>query len=103
MKMKLAALVALALPLLSACLSHERARQMSIAERNFDIGRVVTEIPIPKPSSVVPLDEGTSLHVYEFKDTGCKWSYAVDNNTKRVLSWKFIGDPDLCYLTLGGI
>lgn len=102
MKTRLTILIVLALPLLSSCLSRERAKEMFVESRDFDVGRKVTEVPLGNPSSIAPIDEHTSLYIYEFQNTGCKWSYVVDNNTKRVLSWKFISDPDLCYLRMRG-
>jgi len=88
--------------LLNSCISHERAKQLFVYERNYDIGRVVTVVPLPKPTKILPIDKESSLYIYEFKNTGCQWSYVVDDSTKIILSWKFISDPDLCYLKLRG-
>lgn len=82
------------------CISHERAKQMFVENRDFDVGRIVSVVPLPPPNRIEPIDKRTSLYIYEFKDTGCSWSYTVNNETKRILSWKFISDPDLCYMKL---
>jgi hypothetical protein len=81
-----------------SCVSHERAKLMFIQERDFDKGRTVREVPLPEPVKMESINEHSTLYIYEFKDTGCRWSYTVDNETKRILSWQFISDPDLCYM-----
>lgn len=80
------------------CVSHEQAKQMFVQHRNFDQGRSVREVPLPPLVRVEPINDKTSLYIYEFKATGCRWSYTVDNETKKILSWKYISDPDLCYM-----
>jgi len=85
-----------------SCVSHERAKQMFVDARDYDVGRIVTQIPLPPPIKIVPLNKDASVYIYEFKNTGCQWSYVVDNTSKRVVSWQFISDPDLCYLRLRG-
>ncbi len=78
------------------CTSHK----MFVGERNFDIGRVITDVPVPDPIEIEPIDDQTSRYIIEFKDTGCRWSYTVENSTKKILSWQYISNPDLCYMTM---
>ncbi len=79
-------------------MSHGQAKQLFVRERDFDIGRSIKEVPLPSPTEIMPVNEQTSLYIYEFKNTGCRWSYTVDNETKKVRSWQFVSDPDLCYM-----
>ncbi|MGD0278630.1 MAG: hypothetical protein ABSC11_04935 [Smithella sp.] len=81
-----------------SCVSHEQAKLLFIRERDFDKGRTVKEVPLPEPVKVESINDHTSLFIYEFKTTGCRWSYTVDDETKRIISWQFISDPDLCYM-----
>ncbi len=80
------------------CLSHDQAKLLFIQERDFDRGRLIRQVPLPQPIKIEVVDEKTSLYIYEFKRTGCQWSYTVDNESKRILSWQYISDPDLCYM-----
>ena len=80
------------------CASHK----MFVEECNFDVGRPIREIPLPHPTSIEPIDAQTSRYIYEYKNTGCRWSYTVDNKTERVLSWQYLSDPNCCYVTMYG-
>jgi hypothetical protein len=86
------------------CVSHENAKRLFLRDRDFDVGRTVSSVPLAPPIKIEPIDERTSLYIYEFKDTGCCWSYTVDNETKKIISWKLISNPDTCYVKfkLGG-
>lgn len=81
-------------------MSSKAKRQMFVGERNFDIGRIVTSLPIPEPYEIMALGNGKSEYIYEFKNTGCKWAYIVNDSTSKVESWHYVSDPDLCFLTI---
>ncbi len=90
-------LVAVAAALLcSACTSHSSF----VRNRDFDVGSIVTLSPfLSKPLRIESLDSKTSRYIYEFRNTGCQWAYIVDNTTKEVLSWEYVSDPKLCYMS----
>lgn len=77
------------------CTSHSEF----IRSLDFDIGRTIKEAGVPGPISVEPIDGQTSRYIFEYKDTGCRWSYTVNNQTTRVLSWEFLSEPKRCYTT----
>lgn len=80
----------------TSCASHKGF----VYDRNFDIGRSFRDIPIPDPIKIEPIDDQTSRYIFEFKDTGCRWAYTVDNKTMHILSWQYISEPDRCYTTI---
>ena len=90
------------LALIVGCASLEDRKRMFVEDRNFDIGRFIYEASVPEPVYIVSNSTETSQYIYEFKNTGCRWVYVVDNMTKKIISWKFDGDPDLCYLEFSG-
>ena len=71
---------------------------MFIDERNFDIGRELEETPIPEPIEIKSLGYGKSEYVYLYEHTGCKWAFIVSDETQKIESWRYISDPELCYL-----
>ena len=75
------------------------SRKEFIRSCNYDIGKTIREAGVPDPVSIEPIDDQTSRYIFEYKDTGCRFAYTVDNQTKRVLSWQFLSDPDRCYTT----
>jgi len=77
------------------CTSHKEF----IRSRDYDIGKTTREAGVPDPVSIEPIDGQTSRYIYEYKDAGCRFAYTVDNQTKRVLSWQLLSDPDRCYTT----
>ena len=79
----------------AGCASHD----YFVRSRDYDIGKTIREAGVPDPVSIEPIDDQTSRYIFEYKDTGCRFAYTVDNQTKRVLSWKFLSDPDRCYTT----
>jgi len=89
--------------LILGCVSREQARRLFVQERDYDMGRNIVEVPLPPPNKIEPIDNDTSAFVYETRHTGCRFSYVIDNKTKRVRSWQFLSDPDLCYLEFGGV
>ena len=84
------------------CLSIERGRLLFVEERNYDIGRVIYNVPLPEPNEIIKIDERKSKYLYKVKSTGCLWFNIIDNKTKKIISWEFISDPDLCYLEFKG-
>jgi len=81
----------------TACVSHESAKRDFIAQRNWDIGKHVESISAPQ-EIIQAVDVSSSEYHYEDKTTGCAWVYMVDNETKKIISWKYSGNPDLCYV-----
>ncbi len=75
------------------------SRKEFIRSRDYDIGKTTREAWVPDPISIEPINDLTSRYIYEYKETGCRFAYTVDNLTKRVLSWQFLSDPDRCYTT----
>ena len=69
-------------------------------ERDYDIGRVFSGIPIPEPTKITPIDKEKAEYLIEFKDTGCQWIYVVNMTTKIVESWRYVSDPQKCYLEI---
>ncbi len=64
--------------------SREQAKHLFAVDRNFDTGKNVGAVPLPPPVRAEPIDNHKSLYIYEFKATGCRWSYTVDNETKEM-------------------
>ena len=85
------------------CVSHKQAMYLFVRERDYEIGRHISEVPLGAPTEIKPINEDTSEYVYNYYDAACRFSYAVDNKTKRVLSWRFLGEPDMCYVRFGGV
>lgn len=102
MKTVLITFIILFLTSIIGCVSIEKRRLIFIDERNFDIGRVVFDVPLPEPIDIIKIDEAKSKYLYKFEDSGCQWIYIVDNKSKRIISWEFISDPDFCYIEFKG-
>jgi hypothetical protein len=83
----------------ASCMSSYQAKELFVREREFDKGKLITQIAAPL-IEVIPVNEQTSLYIYEFKKTGCRWSCTVDVRTQRILSWQFVSDPDLCRMKI---
>ncbi len=81
----------------AACVSHESAKRDFIAQRDWDVGKYVKSISAP-PTIIQPVDINSSEYHYEDKTTGCAWVYMVDNKIKKIIPWKYFGNPDLCYV-----
>lgn len=90
------------LTLIIGCVSIEKGRRLFVEERNYDIGRVVYDVPLPEPNDIIKVDEEKSKYLYKIKNSGCQWVNIVDNENKQIISWEFISDPDLCFLELKG-
>ncbi len=92
--------ILLVLTLASAgCASH----RAFVQARGYDIGKPVREVHASPDPIIEPIDDQTSRYIFEYKDTGCRWSNAVDNRTGRILSWQYVSDPNRCYMTISFI
>ena len=76
-----------------------RSHDYFVRSRDYDIGKTVWQAGVPDPVRIEPIDDKTSRYIYEYKDKNseCRFAYTVDNDTKRILSWKFLSNPDHCY------
>ena len=99
---RISTLLLLLLFLIDGCASFEDKKRMFVEGRNYDIGRLIQEVSVPEPVDIVSDSKETSQYIFEFKDTGCRWVYIVDNITKKIVSWRYDSSPDLCYLEFSG-
>ena len=66
-------------------------------EMNYDIGRLFFGIPVPEPTTINPIENGKSEYLIEYKNTGCKFIYIVDDVSLVVEEWRYVSDPSKCY------
>ena len=84
----------------SGCMSMSQKQQMFIDERNHDVGRLISHIPVPEPTKITPINNGKNEYLIEFTKTGCQWIFVVDESTKKVENWRYASDPQNCYLEI---
>ena len=87
---------------ISGCTFVDSAREQFIHNRDFDIGRNVNEVPLPKPYKKIDIDTIKVEYYYRFfndhfNGEKCEWVYLVDKRTNHILSWYFISVHDSCY------
>ena len=99
MKIALMMLCILFFTFILGCVPLEKRKRLFVEERNRDIGKAVDNVVVPDPDDIIKIDEEKSKYFYQFKNSGCQWIYIVDNKNKKIISWEFISDPDLCFLT----
>ena len=96
----IASLIIFALASVSGCMSLTKKQQMFKDHREYDIGRSICDIPVPEPTEISPTHNGKSEYLFEFKNTGCQWIYVVDDSTHKVESWRYVSDPQKCFLEI---
>jgi len=85
----------------AACISRIKRRQMFRDAMNFNISRLFFEVPVPEPSKITPIGNGKSEYLIEYKNTGCKFVYVVDDSTLIIEKWRYVSDPCKCYHETG--
>ena len=84
------------------CTFVESARVDFVRTREFDIGRLISEIPLQAPEDIEEKGDGLVIYIYSFvndhsEGAVCKWAYYIDTMSNRVVRWEFISDPLPCY------
>lgn len=68
--------------------------------RDYDVGRVVIGIPIPRHTRIDSLNNGKSRYFYQFEKIGCRWSFLINDKSLIVESWKYESDKRKCYIEI---
>lgn len=93
----LAVLLLFALALTAGCAPLEQRRQDFIDRRNAEIGNKFAQANLPAPVKITPLENGKTYYLFEDKESGCRWSIEVDEQSKTIDFWIYEGNPNLCY------
>lgn len=83
-----------------ACSSVDGARKHFKDSRDFDVGRKISSIPLQEPLKITSVVDGVDEYHYVFTNSDgkeCAWIYSVDNQSKKVLSWRYVSSPSECY------
>lgn len=83
---------------IQGCASSKSKHELFESQRNYDIGKIVNERPIPTHYKIESVSGSKSRYYYQFDKTGCKWSYIIDNRSKVIESWAYESDSKKCYL-----
>lgn len=85
--------------LVAGCASMETRRQNFRIERDECIGQIAAighRCGWWEPSTIRIIDEHTEE--YQYRDDACEWVFEIDRATKVVRSWRYISQPDRCYI-----
>lgn len=67
-----------------------------VTRRNSEIGSQFLPAGLPPPVQTLPLENGKTYYLFLDEETGCRWSYEVDEKTATVEFWQYEGNPNLC-------
>lgn len=86
---------------INGCNSIDGARQHFKQTRDYDVGRLIQNIPLASPIEVVQSDSGYREHHYAFYNaktkSDCSWVYFIDDISEKVKSWKYTSDAKACF------
>ena len=85
----------------SGCSSVDGARQHFTEARDYDVGRNIKVINLPKASHIVAVGKDYSEYHYTFHnpeaEAECAWIYVVDRDTDEIVSWKYVTSSKACF------
>lgn len=96
--MKNYVILASILMMVSGCTLAPHGNSEFVKQRNMDIGRSIEKVALTS-AKVVAFDDHQDMYVYQTgKD--CEFVYYVSKDSKNVLSWDYLSEPETCYIPI---
>lgn len=66
---------------------------------DYDIGKPINASPaLAFPHSKIKLKGEKTEYAFKNSQTGCEFAYIVDDKTTTILQWRYLSEPELCYV-----